>query len=305
MKNSFMFVPEAERHGLATGHQYWFGVPFSGGGLPYNRATTPAGLIASSAQDMSRYLIAQLNGGRYEGAEILSAEGIAQLHRGVVKVAKVGNASSSYAMGWSDVEIDGVRLVGHNGDTGDFHATMFLVPKSGWGVVVLMNGSNDLQEGSMDETAYGVIARLVGIGPPPTPGLFQEPNMLQLLVVLAVGLLQVLGIARSVVLLRRWRAHPARRPRGAIGVGLRLVVPLALNLGWVWVILYLTAGFSTESLALLKSTDVGWTALVSGAVALVWGIILRPVLALLALRTKGAAPGDAGTPEGAGASGQA
>src|SRR5829696_9942045 len=33
MKDSFMFVPEAQRHGLATGHEYWFGWPFPGGGI--------------------------------------------------------------------------------------------------------------------------------------------------------------------------------------------------------------------------------------------------------------------------------
>ncbi len=62
MNDSYMFVSEAQSHGLATGHQYWFGYPFSGGGVPYGRADTPSGYISSTAQDMSRYLIAQLNG---------------------------------------------------------------------------------------------------------------------------------------------------------------------------------------------------------------------------------------------------
>jgi CubicO group peptidase (beta-lactamase class C family) len=171
MKNSFMFLPEAERHGLATGHQFWFGLPFPGGGLANNRAITPTGLITSDARDMSRYLVAHLNGGHYEGARVLSSEGIAELHRGA---ADMGRPDESYAMGWIDGEINGVPVVWHNGDTGDFHATMILVPKSKWGVVLLMNGSNDLR-GSLDTTANGVVARLVGIEPPPPPGLLQEP----------------------------------------------------------------------------------------------------------------------------------
>src|SRR5215216_314637 len=158
MKNSFMLLPEAERHGLATGHQFWFGRPFPGGGLNYNRGITPAGLIASDAQDMSRYLIAQLNGGRYEGAQVLSADGIAKLHQGTADAG----GGASYAMGWVNSEMDGVPLVWHNGDPADFHATMILVPKSKWGVVLLMNGSNDLRQGSLDTPAYGVVARLVG-----------------------------------------------------------------------------------------------------------------------------------------------
>ena len=68
---------------------------------------------------------------------------------------------------------------------------------------------------------------------------------------------------------------------------LRVGVPgNAVNLAWVWAVPYLTAGFSTDSLAPLESNDVGWAALVSGAVALFWGVVLRPVLALLALHTK-------------------
>src|SRR5215216_4475692 len=198
MKNSFMFLAEAERHGLATGHQFWFGRPFPGGGLHYNRAITPAGLITSDARNMSRYLIAQLNGGRYYGTQVLSPEGIAELHRGT---ADMGQPDVSYAMGWIDGEIDGVPIVWHNGDTGDFHATMVLVPKSKWGVVVLMNGSNG--QGNLDTIANGVVARLVGVESPPSPGPFQNPLMITFLLILAVGVLQVFGIVRSVLLVRR------------------------------------------------------------------------------------------------------
>lgn len=296
MDNSFMSPWEAERHGLATGHEYWFGRPFSGGGMPYNRASTPSGLIVSDAEDMSHYLIAQLNGGRYGEARILSPEGIAELHRGDTEPVKLGDVTASYGMGWADIEAaGGTRIVAHNGDTGDFHAKMLLAPESGWGVVVLMNGSNSLREGGMDETANVVMARLVGIEPIPVTTTFQEPNMLQLLLILAVSALQVAGIVRSVVLLRRWRAHPERRPRGVLRTGLRLGVPVALNLAWPWAILYLTAGFSTDSLVLLMSTDIGWAALVSGAVALGWGVILKPVLAFFALRKRDT-PGDTGAP---------
>jgi hypothetical protein len=294
MKNSFMFLPEAERHGLATGHQFWFGRPFPGGGLSYNRAITPTGLITSDARDMSRYLIAQLNGGHYDGVRVLSSEGIAELHRGA---ANMGQPDVSYAMGWIDGEMDGVPVVWHNGDTGDFHATMILVPESKWGVVVLMNGSNDLR-GSMDTTANGVVARLVGVEPPPPPSLLQEPFLVALLVILAVGVLQVLGIVRSVVLLRRWRTHPARRPSGVVRVGLRVVAPLATNLLWAVILLVGLPRFVGVPLWLMAypPSDLGLVVVLSGGIALIWGVVLRPVLALLALRVK-VAPGDASTPE--------
>ena len=292
MKNSFTFLPEAERHGLATGHQFWFGRPFPGGGLVYNRAITPAGLITSDAQDMSRYMIAQLNGGRYEGVRVLSPEGIVELHRGTADTG----GGSSYAMGWIDGEMDGVPVVWHNGDPGDFHATVILVPESKWGVVVLMNGSNDLRTADMDTTAKGVVARLVGVESPPSPGLAQEPFMIAFLVILAAGVLQAIGIVRSVVLVRRWRAEQARRPRGVVGVGLRVGLPPVLNLLWAVTLLVVLPPFFSLPLQTLVLLDVGWVVLLSAGVALVWGVVLRPVLALLALRAK-VTPGDGATRE--------
>ena len=294
MKNSFMFLPEAERHGLATGHQFWFGRPFPGGGLAYNRAITPTGLITSDARDMSRYLVAHLNGGHSDGARVLSSEGIAELHRGA---ANMGQSDESYAMGWIEGEMDGVPVVWHNGDTGDFHATMILVPKSKWGVVLLMNGSNDLR-GSMDTTANGVVARLVGVEPPPPPGLLQEPFLIILLVILAVGALQALGIVRSAVLIRRWRTHPAQRPNGVVRVGLRVVTPLVLNLLWAVILFVVLPRFVGVPLWVVASprSDLGLGVLLSGGVALIWGAVLRPVLALFALRTK-ISSGDTGTPD--------
>jgi CubicO group peptidase (beta-lactamase class C family) len=293
MNNSYMFLPKAQEHGLATGHQFWFGRPFPGGELAYNRATTPTGLITSDARDMSRYLSAHLNGGRYEGAQVLSSEGIAELHRGA---ADTDRPDVSYAMGWIDGEMDGVPIVHHNGDTGDFHATTILAPESKWGVVVLMNGSNDLRQGSLDTTANGVVARLVGVEPPPSPGPFQDPAMIAVLVIIAVGVLQVLGIIRSVVLVRRWRAERTRRPHGVLGKGLRVGLPLVLNLLWAVTLLVFLPPLFSLPLQTLVLIDIGWVVLLSAGLALIWGVVLRPVLTLLALHAK-ASPQDAGTPE--------
>ena len=45
-------------------------------------------------------------------------------------------------MGWYETNINGAPVVTHNGDPGDFHSTMVISPSTGWGVVLLMNGSN-------------------------------------------------------------------------------------------------------------------------------------------------------------------
>ena len=280
MNDSFLSVPEAERHGLATGHRYWFGRPFAGGGLPYNRAAVPSGYISSSAEDLSHYLIAQLNGGRYEGAQVLSAEGIAELQRGTASMGP----NISYAMGWEDTELGSVPVVRHSGDTGNFHATMILAPESRWGVVVLMNGSNGLRLAGMDGIANGVASLLLGRQPPPAP--FEQMKAL-FFVFLSVGALQALGIGRSVVLLRRWRTQPQQRPRGVLRVGLRVVPPLALNLLWAMICLVILPSITATPLRMARFIDVSLVQLLSGAVALAWGVILKPVLVILVLRKTG------------------
>jgi hypothetical protein len=117
-------------------------------------------------------------------------------------------------------------------------------------------------------------------------------------VILAVGALQVLGIVRSVALLRRWRTHPARRLSGVVQVGLRVVAPLVLSLLWaaiLFIALPRLVGVPLLAVASPRS-DLGLVVVLSGGVALIWGVVLRPVLALLALRAK-VTPGDAGTPK--------
>ena len=148
----------------------------------------------------------------------------------------------------------------------------------------------------MDATANGVVARLVGVEPPPSPEMSQEPFMITFLVIAAVGVLQAFGIARSVVLVRRWRAEQARRPHGVVGVGLRVGLPLVLNLTWAVIFLVILPPFFSLPLQTLLVVDVGRVVLLNAGFALVWGVVLRPLLALSALRAKGA-PGDAGTPE--------
>ena len=66
MRNSYTSEAAAQPHGLATGHNYVFGRARTAD-LPYNRGLVPAGYLISSAEDMTHYLISQLNRGQYDG----------------------------------------------------------------------------------------------------------------------------------------------------------------------------------------------------------------------------------------------
>ena len=64
---------------MASGHRWWFGVPVAAT-FPYNRAELPAGLVIASAEDMSHYMIAEINDGRFGSESVLSPQGMMLRH---------------------------------------------------------------------------------------------------------------------------------------------------------------------------------------------------------------------------------
>jgi CubicO group peptidase (beta-lactamase class C family) len=308
MTDAYTSPVEARGHGLATGHRYWFGRPVAYQ-QPYVRAAVPTGFLSASAEAMTHHLIAQLNGGRYQTARVLSPAGIAELHRPAVKIAD--DREISYAMGWYVEQLNGTSLLWHPGGTPGVHADILLARQDRWGVVVLANGHNALSPDREGYIAWGVLGRLVGrqLATPPSISV----NQVLFFVLLGVGVLQVLGIARSVVLLRRWRARPTRRPRGLLRVTARVVLPLLVGLAWALVCLVglpKLGGSLREAAAdtgwllvavlddlhwadraslLLTTPDLGWLLVASGTVSLVWGAA-RAVLAVSTLRRRPVEP---------------
>ena len=283
MRNAFTSPAEARAHGRATGHRFWFDrpVPYE---MPYNRGEFPAGFINASAEDMAHYLIAHLNGGGYGATSVLSQAGVAELHRPAVSI---GYAGASYAMGWFVGATNGVPTVAHGGSTANFHANLVLVPEGKWGIVLLMNGENGLHLARIDAIAPGVTSLVMGQQPPPfvAPNDFRPTLLTYILIVLG---LQVLGLIRSAVLLRRWRRESARRPRGRMRVALRLVPPPVLNLVWACVGLVVVPPFLGAPLLALPMfvPDLGYALLLSAGLALGWGL-LRPIAVVLVLRARG------------------
>ena len=130
MQNSFVSQDEAQKHGMASGNRWWFGFPFPYD-PPYNRAEAPAGYIISSAEDMSHFLIAEMNEGRYQGVSMLSPESIA--------LTQTEPVPNTYAMGWVNTNINGHKLIGHDGGTTNFQCSVFFDPEAKVGVFVAAN----------------------------------------------------------------------------------------------------------------------------------------------------------------------
>jgi CubicO group peptidase (beta-lactamase class C family) len=277
MRHSFTSEAPAEEQGLATGYNYVFGRPREAD-LPFNRRLVAAGYLISSAEDMSRYLIAQLNHGRYRTASVLSPAGVDQLHQPVAPTPKT---EESYGMGWFVGQINDIPAVYHQGETPNFHSNAVLVPASRTGVIVLMNAENSLDlffANRRGTIADGVTSLLEGREPEPPPS-----GIVSFLVYAAVfGLLvmQARGIVRSVVALRNGRLGTGR-----LGPWWRVGFSLALNLGWAALVLVLLPKQLGVPLRVAAQAfpDLAYMLIVSAVVALGWGVV-RTAWACVVLR---------------------
>jgi len=207
---------------LATGYRHWlfWPVPFA---APYPRRTTPSGFLISSAEDMTHYLTAQLNGGTYANQQLLSPQGIATLH---TPGAKMG-PTSSYGMGWVIEGQPGATKIWHNGDVSNFHANLLLLPDQHIGIVILINVSKAYNNAAINSPIEGVAAILLGesLTASTNPPVTVFPQML----LLATLLMPTLWIVGSYLSIRRWRQRGELPPHGSRRFW-RLYLPLAIDI---------------------------------------------------------------------------
>jgi CubicO group peptidase (beta-lactamase class C family) len=96
----------------------------------------PAGSMSATATDMAKFMLAHLQGGRYGDAHLLSRESTEAMHR-----QHFANHPALDGMGFGFYEEsrNGVRIVGHGGDTELFHSGLWLFPERDLGVFVSYN----------------------------------------------------------------------------------------------------------------------------------------------------------------------
>ena len=209
MSHSFTDQTDARRSGLASGHRSWFGFPrpFD---APYSRAAMPSSYLISSAEDITHFLIGQLNGGTYEAASVLSPAGIAAMHQPAVRE---GDRDIFYGMGWESRTLAGIPVVRHKGTNANFYADMVLDKEGRWGIVILTNlDSLNFNGGRLQGLSAGVLSLLRGEAPPDVPMPHHPVLASATLVIAVVTVLMLAGMAWSLATLRRWRTHPDPRP---------------------------------------------------------------------------------------------
>ena len=269
MRHSYTTRAEAVQNGLAVGHRYWFWHPFptTATDLPVPQGSQASGQLVSCAEDMAHYLIAHLNGGRYGDAQILSAAGIAELHRPAVAAYALGPQTGQYGMGWFNETFGGqTRLVWHSGMVPDYSAYMALIPEQKLGVILLINADHFMMNPILAELGAGVASLLIG-QPPAPPKFGVLPWLMRAL--LLIPLLQIAGVAATVQQISRWRKNPALRPgRGAVWRR-HILLPLIPNLLLAAIPGCLLAS-KMLGFMLLFFADFSWLAIICGGFAALW-----------------------------------
>lgn len=273
MRHSAATLSDPAAADIATGYHYWFSwaVPFD---ASYPRRMTPSGFLISSAEDMTHYLAAQLNGGAYGDSQILSPEGMVMLQ---TPGASIG-PTSAYAMGWVIESRSGSTRIWHNGDVRNFHSNLLLLPDQHIGIVVLVNVGGFLNGNALNLPIEGVASILLGTDI--TPVTNSPLTVLLHLALLTPLLVSALWIAASYLAIRRWQQRGELPPHGARRFW-QLGLPLAIDLlpvGIAWTILPAQFNASMEDVALFAPDAFAIVAMLT-SLCIGWALV-RAVLTL-------------------------
>ncbi len=255
MRHSYASRALALADGLSQGHIIMFGRVFRDERVR-SPAALPSGFLIASAEDMTHFAIAQLNDGRYGESTILSPQGMAEMHAPAVPQGDGGY----WGIGWDVGEFDGMPVVARVGDTGNFHATLILLPESNLGVILLANASGFEHFNSrvVDATAIGVVNMLTG-KPAASAAV---PFLMHFLywALLLTPLFQILGMVFV------WQR---RRRIKAWGV----VLTVVLNLAVVYFIFSLSQKEMPLRSLLVYNPELGYGTIVVAALGIGWSVI--------------------------------
>ena len=138
--NSSSFVeplPEALHKNMAVGHKRKAGVLKS---QPFEiiSSFSPAGALSSTATDMAKFMMAHLNNGRLGDVQILQADTAKLMH----SVAyKTDERVAGMNLGFYENFFNGHRMIGHGGDTHQFHSDLMIDKAENLGIYVSYMGN--------------------------------------------------------------------------------------------------------------------------------------------------------------------
>ena len=146
---------------LAQGHDLRAGKPVVVRPAANNAASWPAGSIFSNVHDLSRFVIAFVNGGKLDGRLPISANVIARLSSPYVEIP--GSRGAHYGYGLEIREERGVRTLKHGGSRSGYGSLIWMVPDYRFGVIILANRTG----ASLSRTAAKAMEIMLPLKPAP------------------------------------------------------------------------------------------------------------------------------------------
>ncbi|MGH8878223.1 MAG: serine hydrolase domain-containing protein, partial [Stackebrandtia sp.] len=156
---------------LPPGHRQYLGQAVSYTD-PYDESGVSYGYMAGSAADLGRFMLAQLGDGEAGGERILSAETVAESHKGRVKTS-----NEEFGYGWSVGTLAGTgeRMVWKAGATSGYHTMLVLLPERDRAIVLTQNTYSEARALQLRNAAFDA-ARL-SIGESTGPALTPDPTL--------------------------------------------------------------------------------------------------------------------------------
>ncbi len=220
MEHSFTSEADARLDGLAQGYQWFFGLKLPTR-HPYNPSQLPSGYMISSVEDMSRFLIAHLNQGRYADVQLLSKESIAAMQ---APGAQRGNGGE-YGFGWVIAPFGDVPAVWHDGVNISYHSLLLMEPEAERGVIVLMNSFGIVPyEGAYKEIEAGIVRLFADLEPaPPARSLGATYSLIDALLAFVLALVLI-----PLLRMRAWKRWLAERHHA----GTLPLMRVSMRAGW-------------------------------------------------------------------------
>lgn len=123
----------------------------------------PAGALAATAADISRFMIAHLQNGKFESAQILRPETATLMHS---RQFGLSPALNGMCLGFYEETRNGKRIIGHGGDTIYFHSDLHLMLENGIGFFVSYNSAGKADISPRSALWYHFLDRYFPYTPP-------------------------------------------------------------------------------------------------------------------------------------------
>jgi CubicO group peptidase (beta-lactamase class C family) len=124
----------------------------------------PAGGISSTAVDMSHFMIAQLEGGSYNGASMMSPATTQLMH---APQSRMAPGMNGFDLGFYQENRNGLRIIGHAGDLEAFHSDLHLLLDKDVGFFISLN--SDGKNGAAQNVRTGLFRAFLDRYYPYTP----------------------------------------------------------------------------------------------------------------------------------------